>query len=43
MRAAMVCPIILTHVRLLCKLRSLELSVVICIVAIFGMNLGRAF
>ena len=42
MRAAMVYPRISMHVRLLWKLHSLELSVVICIVDNFGMILGRA-
>ena len=41
MRAAMVYPKISTHVRPLSKLHSLEPSVVICIVATFGMILGR--
>ena len=41
MRAAMVYPKMSTHVRLLSKLHSLEPSVVICIVATFGMILGR--
>ena len=40
-RAAMVYPKMSTHVRPLSKLHSLEPSVVICIVAIFGMILGR--
>ena len=41
MRAAMVYANISTHVRPLSKLHSLEPSVVICIVATFGMILGR--
>ena len=41
MHAAMVYPKISTHVRPLSKLYSLELSAVICIVATFGMILGR--
>ena len=41
MRAAMVYQNISTHVRPLSKLHSLEPSVVICIVATFGMILGR--
>ena len=41
MRAAMVSKKISTHVRPLSKLHSLEPSVVICIVATFGMILGR--
>ena len=41
MRAAMVYQTVSTHVRPLSKLHSLEPSVVICIVATFGMILGR--
>ena len=41
MRAAMVYQKIPTHVRPLSKLHSLEPSVVICIVATFGMIFGR--
>ena len=41
MHAAMVYKKISTHVRPLSKQYSLELSAVICIVATFGMILGR--